>query len=254
MYFYPDKNDAVINAIIARSPYKEYWEMSENYAFRAFERLFKRRPRGVLLDLGCGEGRLLARFHGYYEQAVALDGDRARVDRARINLKSLSIDNVQFVAEMFLDADFGENIFDVVICSHVIQHIATNDCSNFLTKLQQIIKPGGLLLLSTNHASGGSQYFTKAGLSGKEAFEVGIREDEFNHLITNNNNILPVHYFPQGMIQKGLSMMGFCDKKVYHCLNLPNWIDKVVFRDVAANMPLIRNYMGRDIMITALKN
>lgn len=59
------------------------------------------------------------------------------------------VPKVTFVCGDFFEIDFPPNTFDVVVSLEVLSHVA--DQPAFLGRLASLLKPGGLLLLSTQN-------------------------------------------------------------------------------------------------------
>jgi len=250
---YPDTNDIITNALISNSPYPGYWEQSENCAFSFFERILKQSNPGIFLDLGCGQGRLLLKFAKYYKQAVALDCDRSRIDKAKAMLKNHRIKNIKFINDSFLKTDMKRDMFDAVVCSHVIQHINTGECSAFISKICNILKPGGTATILTNHSTKKRDFFVKSALENNVISEKEISENQFNEFIADKSNGLPIHYFTIDSLRKYFIGLRVRDIRVFHCLHANTVADKIVFRDTIANIPLIKNYSGRDVIVIISK-
>ncbi|MER2519244.1 MAG: bifunctional 2-polyprenyl-6-hydroxyphenol methylase/3-demethylubiquinol 3-O-methyltransferase UbiG [Bdellovibrionales bacterium] len=103
--------------------------------------------RGLtILDLGCGGGILsepLARMGG---KVVGVDASEQAIEAARAHAEemSLEIDYRAGTAEAL--AEEGET-FDVVTAMEIVEHVA--DLGSFLNATARLVKPGGLLILST---------------------------------------------------------------------------------------------------------
>lgn len=108
----------------------------------------KRRPfEGLrLLDIGCGGGLLCEPMARLGFDVVGADAAHETVMTAAAHAaeSGLSIDYRATTAEDLADA--GEQ-FDVVVNMEVIEHVA--DVSLFLKACATLIRPGGIMLLST---------------------------------------------------------------------------------------------------------
>lgn len=103
-------------------------------------------PGARLLDVGCGDGRLLESLarRGYQVQGVEFKDSAARACR---ETKGLDV-----VGGTLEDARFPPDHFDVVTLFHVLEHL--RNPSRTLKEIWRILRPGGTLLLEVpNRAS-----------------------------------------------------------------------------------------------------
>jgi 2-polyprenyl-3-methyl-5-hydroxy-6-metoxy-1,4-benzoquinol methylase len=110
---------------------------------RAVVRLLSGAASGKsFLDIGANGGFMAeaAREAGF--DAVGIEPDPASVAYARANYPRITV--VQGLLE---DADLGGRQFDVAYCSEVIEH--STDCNRFAARLASVLRPGGLLYLTT---------------------------------------------------------------------------------------------------------
>lgn len=104
-----------------------------------------------VLDVGCGEGRLLARLQGLGWTAVGHDVDPQAVAVAR--QRGLAVTEGDLLAQRYPDASF-----DAIVLSHVIEHV--HDPGLHLRECLRVMRPGGrLVLLTPNGASWGHRHF-----------------------------------------------------------------------------------------------
>lgn len=99
-----------------------------------------------VLDVGCGLGSLLNEFAGLANGLTGFEPGARMLALARSYLPS----DAQLYAEMFTPGKFQENIFDLVIASHVLEHVA--EPISFLSELFRIVRrDGGVVFLEVPH-------------------------------------------------------------------------------------------------------
>jgi 2-polyprenyl-3-methyl-5-hydroxy-6-metoxy-1,4-benzoquinol methylase len=97
--------------------------------------------KGYLLDVGCGSGRFLSlmRRAGWQVAAVEPDPRAAAVAADRYG--------IAVCAGGLGEAALPERVFDAVVLSHVVEHVA--DPLSLLAGCRRVLRPGGRLALST---------------------------------------------------------------------------------------------------------
>lgn len=105
-----------------------------------------------VLDIGCGAGLLC-------EPMARLGGDVTGVDAAAQNAsvaaahaEAVGLD-IRYMTGEVADLDIG--VFDLVICSEVIEHVA--DKNAFIADVAARLAPGGLLVMSTPNRTAASR-------------------------------------------------------------------------------------------------
>lgn len=99
----------------------------------------------VILDMGCGEGRLTA-FLGEYGMAEGIELSSVAVNRA-----NKLYPHVKFVQADVLNYTLNEGHYDVVISQEVIEHI--EEQAAYLNQCAKALKKGGYLILTTPNKS-----------------------------------------------------------------------------------------------------
>lgn len=114
---------------------------------------FAREPKSLkplrdlrLLDVGCGGGLVsepLARMGG---TVTAIDPGRENIEAAKAHLAGtgLAVDYRVAKVEDLVAEGPG---FDAVVCLEVVEHVP--DVERFVADLAKLVRPGGLLILST---------------------------------------------------------------------------------------------------------
>ena len=100
----------------------------------------------AILDVGCATGALLAHFREMGWQAIGVE---ACAESAAYGRERFGLDIRPTTLEK---AGLGASRFDVVHASHLIEHL--NDPAGFLSELRGLLRPGGLLFLTTPNADG----------------------------------------------------------------------------------------------------
>lgn len=105
-------------------------------------------PEGVerLLDLGCAAGHDTAWFSRKAREAFGLDYSESAVEEAR-----RSYPHIEFIRGSSASLPFEDNFFDVVTFIEVLEHLPEQDERPTLREIHRVLKPGGILILSTPH-------------------------------------------------------------------------------------------------------
>ncbi len=103
----------------------------------------------VVLDIACGTG------YGTYTLAqVAQKIDGVDIDKESVELaqKQYTLPNLTYTVGDGTTIPFADNMFDVVISFETIEHIV--EYHHFLDEIHRVLKPGGVLLMSTPNYKG----------------------------------------------------------------------------------------------------
>jgi SAM-dependent methyltransferase len=111
-----------------------------------------------VLDFGCGAGVdaiLAAMMAGPTGFVVGIDIVPEMIARAKVNLKTMAIDNLCFQTTAGERLPFPNDAFDVVISNGVFNLIP--DKEGVLAEIHRVLKPGGRLMLADQLAVGSVQ-------------------------------------------------------------------------------------------------
>lgn len=140
-------NKKILTSFEQAAPtYKKAAVVQKEIGTRLLERLqyFKIKPQ-TILDLGAGPGILTHGLKSAYPKAqvVAFDLSTAMLQQIRYRFRRYK----QAVAGDMSQLPFADNQFDLVFANQIL-HWAT-DLAACLKEIRRVLKPGGLLLLST---------------------------------------------------------------------------------------------------------
>ena len=146
-YELPDKGDwwsQQRRQIRRRNAFKKRWQAIRHAVVgTGKERLLrstrKAAPRGRFLDVGCGEGSMLALAAKFYD-VVGLDPSPDAARRARKQ-------GFEVVAETLEETTLPAESFDVILLDSVIEHVASPRAA--LQKVHSLLAPGGVVVVVT---------------------------------------------------------------------------------------------------------
>ncbi|MDH3598832.1 MAG: class I SAM-dependent methyltransferase [Candidatus Tectomicrobia bacterium] len=99
----------------------------------------------TVLDLGCGDGYLMAQASPYAKRIIGIDTEVKGVHLAKHMLATH--DNCEVYLGNGYDLPFPDNSFDAVLLADVIEHLVHPDAC--LGELRRVLKPGRGLWLTT---------------------------------------------------------------------------------------------------------
>jgi SAM-dependent methyltransferase len=104
--------------------------------------------RGVVLDLGCGIGRLSFACAELFDKVIGIDVSEEMVNKANELKKQFGFGNVEFFCNNGRDINFiSTNSCDLGFSYVVFQHIPDrNIVLNYITELARVVKPRGHIL------------------------------------------------------------------------------------------------------------
>ncbi len=133
-----------------------------------------------ILDLGCGNGRLINLLKDYEIEYVGSDISESLLNYAK-KQDFGKITHVDFLEGDMLELDFEKSYFDIIFLVASFHHIKTSrQRVELLNKLKSCLRPGGLIIM------------TNWNLWGKQNFKKYFRYLlDFTHIKTFRDFIIP---------------------------------------------------------------
>lgn len=97
-----------------------------------------------LLDIGCGAGLMSNSIARLGAQVTGIDASSANIEIAKE--KNAKIEFFNYTVKE-LKNHFPNEKYDIILCLEVIEHV--NDIRNFLPEVISLMRPNGMLIIST---------------------------------------------------------------------------------------------------------
>lgn len=222
VYTYPDTNDSITQKMISQhgDEYARYWTHSEDSLLKEVLKSPCFPGKGyTLLDVGCGEGRLFHYFADTASLITAIEPDTQRFNSAQKTAQEIEMRNPKCRIECENDSFSSTQtriLYDVVLSSHVVQHISSREVEPHLEKLVQCTSPGGIIILHTTYSGEDKDVFVKASVrkDSGQWVEPEISQDVFDSLI-RGEGVLPIHKFNLQHLIETMKKYG-CELRFQH--------------------------------------
>lgn len=130
---------------------EELNDLYHKYLMAHLLRLYTPKKTEKILNLGCGTGRLCFSLAPLCEEAVGLDSDLNNIAKCNALLERNSLPNVKFIPADAQCTQLKSGSYDVIICTHLFDHLSPGGFSRILGECRRLLKKGGKLLLLTPH-------------------------------------------------------------------------------------------------------
>ncbi|NQT96047.1 MAG: class I SAM-dependent methyltransferase [Candidatus Omnitrophica bacterium] len=157
--FYKWSNEAIDKEF--RTALWEHINISEMGAIQ--ERLDRLDDRdAIVLEAGCGNGRILFDLKKRYRDAVGLDFSAGLLKKAM----EIHNNDLNLVQSELQSLPFRDESFDIVVCIRVIQHMLPSEQQLAINEMSRILKKNGHLILMTYNALTPLAVYKQINMSG----------------------------------------------------------------------------------------
>ncbi|HEX9589482.1 MAG TPA: bifunctional 2-polyprenyl-6-hydroxyphenol methylase/3-demethylubiquinol 3-O-methyltransferase UbiG [Bradyrhizobium sp.] len=143
-----------------------------------------------ILDIGCGAGLLCEPFTRLGAQVIGVDPSATNIAAAKLHADKAQL-SIDYRCTTVEQMDVRER-FDIVLAMEVIEHVT--DVGVFLNRCAAMLKPGGLMVISTLNrnwksfalAIVGAEYVLRWLPRGTHQWDKFVTPDELAHHLENN--------------------------------------------------------------------
>ena len=108
-------------------------------------------PGDRVIDVGCGSGVVTDLLASLGARATGIDANPSAIEYAQ---RTFARPNLDFKCSLVEDLDFEPGSVDRIYCLEVIEHLYEHQVRSLLALLQQLLRPGGVLTLTTPNYHG----------------------------------------------------------------------------------------------------
>ncbi len=130
----------------------EIFSIAEDYPNKIYEYLAPKVKDKIVLDLGCGTGKFMQKFHKETIKYYGLDLSNEQLNIAKSKVVN---DNVELICCSAENIPLPDNTIDVIISTWVLGTILEVDRRNkVLNEMKRVLKKGGNIYLVENDIGG----------------------------------------------------------------------------------------------------
>jgi SAM-dependent methyltransferase len=171
------------------------FHMEDWFRWEAIESVIKKQLHSTsteltILDYGCGTG-WLSNLLSKYARVTGIDISEKAILSAANKYKHIRF--FSFDASSKELPELKQEKFDIIVSSEVIEHV--QDQKKYIDNIIQLLKPKGLLVLTTPTGEWKKQYFYKDRSEWGQPFEFWLTSKELKNLMQENLHAVHIRSF-----------------------------------------------------------
>lgn len=147
-----------------------------------------------LLDIGCGAGLLCEPFTRLGAEVIGVDPSATNIAAARLHADNAQL-SIDYRCTTVEQMDARER-FDIILAMEVVEHVA--DVGLFLDRCASVLKPGGVMVVSTINRNWksfalaiiGAEYVLRWLPRGTHQWDKFVTPDELAHHLSRNKLVV----------------------------------------------------------------
>ncbi|MCK4352504.1 class I SAM-dependent methyltransferase [candidate division WOR-3 bacterium] len=232
-----------------KSNHSFYFDIKRKNIIKNYICNLKKEKRKDFLDLGCGDGTFLFDLQNFCNKLIGIDIAYSKLSATK---KKKAIKNYQFIVASAENLPIKSNVFSIVLCSEVIEHLKKPE--SCISELYRVTKIGGKAIITTQPAYYPHRIFTDI---------LGIRvKKTYKHKLNADGHIW--EFNPKDLVGK-IRKIGFRPIKIQATPNLVfHGITYLLFNNflfqflsfidrLMSTFPPINRYYGEHLIIIAEK-
>ena len=124
-----------------------FWLYSYQKPLDYFKKLLNKND--VVLDIGCGDGKLTSLISGKVKKVIGIDNQQFPLDMAEVIIDGQGIKNVEFENKDGVNFDYKDESFDKVVCFDMIEHIPEEQTNKLVKNIARVLKKDGWVCITT---------------------------------------------------------------------------------------------------------
>ncbi|AZD03677.1 class I SAM-dependent methyltransferase [Pseudomonas chlororaphis] len=177
--------------------YNDFWSRSDRMGTDSYldrnelvDSIIESVGYGKVLDLGCGEGRLVRALAEKGLDAFGLDISQIAIDRANAFMPG------RFFCGSALELPFADQEFDTVISTDCLEHIHPDDVPHAIAEIRRVCKKHAYLQIATTQDRDGHWHLTVEGRDWWESsfFKKGFVRNPAYYKINSLDDLSTSHW------------------------------------------------------------